>query len=99
MDKANNTEFTVVFRAREWVAETLEWLATEVLAVHVKHAGAAAAAMLPAGGAAEGSYTYSAFLGAGPQAGVEEKERLRADFVDTVRTGALRGGRGRLARM
>jgi hypothetical protein len=66
------------------VAETLEWLATEVLAGHVKHAGAAAA-MMPAGSAAEGTYTYSAFLGAGPQAGVEEKERLRADFVDTVR--------------
>lgn len=36
-------------------------------------------------GGAEG--TNSASLGPGPQAGVEEKERLRADFVDTVRRG------------
>lgn len=77
-------------RAREWVAETLEWLATEVLAGQDRHTGGQPWSSNPYGSSGMGGAgaadrrSISAFLGAATQATPQDRERLRADFVDTV---------------
>lgn len=85
------------------MAETLEWLSTDVLAETSSPnlAGIAGSVVSPSGllspasGAAGGSgsaadgsgplqYSYSAFLGAAPNASLLAKDKLRQEFVDMV---------------
>lgn len=80
----------VLHRARDWVAETLEWLATEVLtAQDSSHAGgvsftSARMGAMPGAAAGADEQSVSTFLGAEAQTSPEHKERLRRDFVDLV---------------
>lgn len=76
----------ILSRARDWVAETLEWLATEVLAGQDRAPGAGGR-MGPGAFAAAGDRQADvcAFLGADAQASPEQVQKLKSELVDTVR--------------